>query len=221
MGWAGPRSSIAPVGLMTPSEIPQTGPLRVLIADESDDALELLRRVLEQHLGHDVVPFAVSAREAAAIIEREDPDVSFVMVHHDDEHALRLISEAVERSSGPVIAHIGNNGGPEPGFVARAAELGVSAYVSTGKPEDVQAAIEVALRRHRESSELSERVEELEGALDRRVTIERAKGILMERHSVDDGAAFELLREHARSSGRRVAAVAAAVVEGHALLPRN
>lgn len=206
---------------MTSSDTPRIGPLRVLVADESDQALERLRRVLEEDLGHDVVSFAVSAGEAAAIIEREDPDVSFVMVHHDDEHALRLISEAVERSSGPVIAHIGGNGGPEPDFVARAAELGVSAYVSTGASEDVQAAIEVALRRHRERSELSERVDELEGALDRRTTIERAKGILMERHSVDDGKAFELLRDHARSSGRRVATVAAAVVEGHALLPRN
>ena len=41
----------------------------------------------------------------------------------------------------------------------------------------------------------------------------------MERHSVDDRQAFELLREHARSSGRRVVDVAQTVLDGHALLP--
>jgi response regulator NasT len=50
--------------------------------------------------------------------------------------------------------------------------------------------------------------------------IERAKGIVMERHSVDETAAFELLRDHARSSNRRVLDVARAVIDGHGLLPK-
>ena len=51
--------------------------------------------------------------------------------------------------------------------------------------------------------------------------IERAKGILMERHSADERQAFELLREQARSSSRRVVEVAQSVIDGHALLPRD
>jgi response regulator NasT len=51
--------------------------------------------------------------------------------------------------------------------------------------------------------------------------IERAKGILMERHGVGDREAFELLRENARSASRRVVDVAQTVVDGHALLPRS
>ena len=42
----------------------------------------------------------------------------------------------------------------------------------------------------------------------------------MERHGVDDRAAFERVREHARSTNRTVVDVAAAVAEGHALLPK-
>jgi AmiR/NasT family two-component response regulator len=74
------------------------------------------------------------------------------------------------------------------------------------------------MRRWREQHELAEQVERLEGALARRALIERAKGILMERHSLADRAAFELMREHARSHNRTVVDVAAAVTEGHALL---
>ena len=83
----------------------------------------------------------------------------------------------------------------------------------------MQGAIEIAMRRHEETARLAEQVERLESALERRGAIERAKGILMERHSIDERAAFELLREHARRSNRRVVELAHAVADGHALLP--
>jgi hypothetical protein len=49
--------------------------------------------------------------------------------------------------------------------------------------------------------------------------IERAKGILMERHSIDDASAFELLRERSRLDNRKLVDLATAVVDGHRLLP--
>ena len=140
------------------------------------------------------------------------------MVHQDDEHALSLISEAVEFASGPVIATVRDG---DADFLARAAEHGISAYVQGTEPEAVQGAIEVALRRYRETAALAGKVDQLEGALQRRVVIERAKGILMERHSTDERQAFELLRENARANSRRVVEVAQSVVDGHALLPRD
>jgi len=191
--------------------------LRVLIADENENALEILRATLEE-LGHEVTPFAVSVAEAAELIAREDPDLTVVMVHQDDEHALSLIAEAVEFASGPVIATVRDG---DADFLARAAEHGISAYVQGTEPESVQGAIEVALRRYRETAQLAGKVDQLEGALARRVVIERAKGILMERHSADEREAFELLRENARANSRRVVEVAQSVVDGHALLPRN
>ncbi|MGH2969005.1 MAG: ANTAR domain-containing response regulator, partial [Solirubrobacteraceae bacterium] len=103
--------------------------------------------------------------------------------------------------------------------VARAAERGVSALVDSNNPQHVQASIEVAIRRYREAARLNEKVGQLESALERRAVIERAKGIVMERHALGERAAFERLREHARGSNRRVVEVAQAVVDGHALLP--
>jgi len=191
--------------------------LRVLVADEDRRALDELGRTLTG-LGHEVTPYAVSVSEAAQLIATEDPDLAFVMAHRDDEHALALIGEAVEYASGPVIAHIR---GGDVDFVARAAERGISAWIETTSPEAVQGAIEVALRRYREAAQLSEKVDQLETALERRSVIERAKGIVMERHSIDEHAAFELLREHARSSNRRVLDVAHAVIDGHGLLPKS
>jgi GAF domain-containing protein len=57
-------------------------------------------------------------------------------------------------------------------------------------------------------------VRQLQHALDHRVTIERAVGMLMERERVDAVAAFARLRTAARSSRRRVADVAAQLLAG-------
>jgi AmiR/NasT family two-component response regulator len=191
--------------------------LRVLIADENESALRSLHEVLAG-LGHEVTPYAVSVSEAVELIAKEDPQIAIVVVHTDDEHALALIGEAVEFASGPVIAQLPD---ADVEFLSRAAERGISAYVESMDPESVQGAIEVAVRRYREASRLHEKVDQLEGALERRAAIERAKGILMERHGVAERDAFELLRDHARASGRRVVDVAQAVLEGHALLPKR
>jgi GAF domain-containing protein len=55
---------------------------------------------------------------------------------------------------------------------------------------------------------------ELQQALDSRVIIEQAKGVLAERHGLDADAAFERLRRHARSHNRTLHAVARDVVAG-------
>ena len=43
----------------------------------------------------------------------------------------------------------------------------------------------------------------------------------MERHSVDDTAAFEMLRDRSRAANRKLVDIASAVVDGHALLPKQ
>jgi AmiR/NasT family two-component response regulator len=191
--------------------------LRVLIADEDRDALHDLASVLEG-LGHEVAPYVVSVSEAIELIGTEDPDLAIVVVHKDDEHALALIAETVEYASGPVIAQTRDG---DVDFVTRAAERGISAWIESSSPEVVQGAIEVALRRYEETSRLQVKVDQLESALERRALIERAKGILMERHGIDEREAFELMRDHARAQSRRVVDVAVAVTDGHALLPKR
>src|ERR1700760_3221930 len=56
--------------------------------------------------------------------------------------------------------------------------------------------------------------EQLQGALNSRVAIEQAKGVLAERLGLDVGRAFELMRDQARVQNRRLAELAAAVASG-------
>src|SRR5918998_6705017 len=179
--------------------------IRILLANEREEDLRALGDVLDE-LGHEVMPFAVSVEEAIELIAREEPEVAFVVLDGNDQHGLALISETVEYAAGPVLVTVRE--AEDPSTFAQAAEMGIAGYVDSWAPEDVQAAIEVALHRHREEQRLNEKVEQLQSALERRAIIERAKGVLMERHAIDERRAFELLRDHARSSGRRVIDVA-------------
>jgi response regulator NasT len=192
-----------------------TASLRILAADEDESTLCAVDELLAQ-LGHTVMAHAVTLKQAAELIAREEPDLSVVAVHDDDEHALELIEEINEYASGPVIVLLGEH---RPEFVSQAAERGIDAFARPRFLAEVQGAIELAVRRHSDTARLTEQVEQLESALERRGTIERAKGILMERHGVDDRKAFELLRQQARRSNRRVVDLAHAVADGHALLP--
>jgi two-component system, response regulator / RNA-binding antiterminator len=181
--------------------------LRVLIANEKRDRLELLAQVVIG-LGHDVIAREIYVKEVGAITAREQPDVAIVGLGLSSEHALDLIAEIVREASCPVIALLHAN---DPGYIHEAAKRGVFAYIIDGSPEELQSAIDITLQRFTE-------YHNLQGAFGRRATIEQAKGILMARHSVDAGRAFQMLRDHSQHNGRKVADVATAIVESHLLL---
>jgi len=180
------------------------GGLRVLVADEDKRALDDISAILRS-LGHEVVGRATSPADASEAIAEEDPQVAMVKLHADDEHALDLIEELIEVGGCPVVALLDSE---DPEFIARAAERGIIAYAQPVDHESVKSSLEIAVRRFAELSELGDAVGNLEDAIVRRATIERAKGILMERHGVSDREAFEMLRTEARSNNRRVYDVA-------------
>ena len=71
------------------------------------------------------------------------------------------------------------------------------------------------------SRELAARAAQLQGALDTRVVIEQAKGMLAERETITVDEAFTLLRNHSRSTGTKLREVAQDVVKGVLRLPRK
>jgi response regulator NasT len=183
-----------------------TDHLRVLIANERRDRLELVVPIVAA-LGHEVIAREIEVEDVGAVTARERPDVALVGLGASSQHALDLIDKIVREAAFPVIALLHE---PDPGFVKEASKRGVFAHISDDDVEDWQSSIDIVLRRFAE-------YHDLQGAFGRRATIERAKGILMERHSVNEQNAFEMLREHSRTSNGKLIDLATAVVDGHRL----
>jgi AmiR/NasT family two-component response regulator len=188
----------------------ETEQLRVLIANERKDGLALVAPIVAS-LGHEVIAREIEVADVGAVTARERPDVALVGLGESSEHALDLIERIVQEAACPVIVLIHAS---DPNFVKEASKRGVFAYISDAEAGDWQSSIDIVLRRFAE-------YHDLEGAFGRRAVTERAKGILMERHSVDETTAFEMLRDHARAANRKLVDIAGAVVDGHALLPRR
>jgi len=182
----------------------------VLIANERKDRLALVAPIVAA-LGHEVIAREIDVEDVGAVTARERPDVALVGLGASSDHALGLIERIVREASCPVIALLH---APDADFVREASKRGVFAYITDTDTVDWQSSIDIVLRRFAE-------YHDLEGAFGRRAITERAKGILMERHSVNDATAFEMLRGHSRDANRKLFDIASAVVDGHRLLPKD
>jgi response regulator NasT len=167
--------------------------LRVLVADEDRGQLEPVGRALEE-LGHEVIALAVEPAETARATHEHRPDLAIVALHEDKEHALELIGQIVDEAACPVCLLAKQ---PSREFLSEAARRGVFAHLDSTDPTELSGGIDIAVERFRQFRDLL-------GAFDRRARIERAKGLLMERHGISAEAAFERLRGHARDTRRPI-----------------
>lgn len=182
--------------------------LRILIVGDGPDRRQHIAAAASG-LGHAAAIADADLGRVGELMRSERPDVALVVVG-DNEGSLAMIERIVKEAACPVIAILDVE---DPGFVDQAARLGIFAYIAEGMDEqELQSSIDIALRRFAE-------YHALEGAFGRRALTERAKGILMERHDLSEQEAFSMLRDHARSSSRKVVDVAQSVVESRSLLP--
>ena len=159
--------------------------LRVLIANERKDRLALVAPIVVA-LGHEVIAREIDVADVGAVTARERPDVALVGLGESSQHALELIEKIVREAACPVIVLLHAR---DPEFIREASKRGVFAHISDADVEDWQSSIDIVLRRFAE-------YQDLEGAFGRRALIERAKGVLMERHAIDEASR---LRNDART----------------------
>ena len=182
--------------------------LRILVADGRRAILDEVARTVSG-LGHDVVGQA-DLGDVAALTASLRPDAAIVIVGESSAHALDLIGRIVTEASCPVIAILDVE---DEAFIREAARRGIFAYITMGREAAaLQSSLDVVLSRFAE-------YHGLEGAFARRAITERAKGILMERHAIDEKQAFTMLREEARRTNRKITDVAEAVALSVTLLP--
>lgn len=185
-------------------DVHEIRPLRVLIANERQDRLVNVKRIVET-LGHEVITPQIEVEDVGEFTRVERPDVAIVGLGESTQHALDLIERIVHEAVCPVVTllHV-----PDKEFVAEAARRGVFAYATDDEPvEEWQNAIEIALRRFAQ-------LHDLESAFAKRAVTERAKGILIERHSISEYEALQMVRDRAKLDGCTLVEAAQSIIGG-------
>lgn len=188
--------------------------LAVVVADDDPEALEAAARLVEA-AGHRVVARESDAAEVVSAISRHGAQLAVIAVHENTERVLRLVETINDTAACRTVLLFDDE---DTQLVRDALDRGLDAYAGRTTPAALNAAIALARRRFAELEAHGRQIRNLKAGAQRRALLERAKGVIMERHDVDERGAYELLRSHARDTRTSLAEVADAVVRARALL---
>ena len=183
--------------------------MKVLVAEDETiirlDLVEMLARA-----GLEVVGEARDGIEAVELARSQQPDLAVLDVKMPRLDGIEAARRILDERPIPIVM-LTAYGQDE--LVGRAVEAGVFGYlVKPFREVDLLPAIQAARARHEELAALREQVDSLAEALAARKSIERAKGLLMEREGLSEQEAFARLRKASQVSGRPLRVVADAVV---------
>ena len=197
------------MALMTKPVADPTGtpPRRVVIAeDEALIRLDLAEMLREE--GYQVVGEAGDGQEAVDLAESLRPDLVIMDVKMPRRDGIDAAAEIAAKRIAPVVLLTAFS---QRDLVEKARDAGAMAYlVKPFSISDLVPAIEVALSRFTEITELEREVADLGDRLETRKLVERAKGLLQAKHGMTEPEAFTWMQRAAmdrRTSMKRVAEV--------------
>ena len=184
-----------------------TPPRRVVIAeDEALIRLDLAEMLREE--GYQVVGEAGDGQEAVDLAEALRPDLVIMDVKMPRRDGIDAAAEIAAKRIAPIVILTAFS---QRDLVEKARDAGAMAYlVKPFSISDLIPAIEVALSRFAEITELEREVADLGERLETRKLVERAKGLLQARHAMTEPEAFSWMQRAAmdrRTSMKRVAEV--------------
>jgi response regulator NasT len=190
-------------------------PTRVVIA-EDEAIIRLDLKELLQEEGYDVVGETGRGDEAIELVRRLRPELVILDIKMP---GLDGLSAARQIAGERLAAVLMVTAFSQRELVEQARDAGALAYlVKPFQKSDLIPAIEVAIGRFAELTSLEREVEDLQGRLDARKTIDRAKGRLMDDHGMAEQDAWRFLQQSAMTNRVRIDEVAQQVLDG-ALTP--
>ena len=186
-------------------------PTRVVIA-EDEAIIRLDLKELLQEEGYDVVGETGRGDEAIELVRDLRPDLVILDIKMP---GLDGLSAARHVASERLAAVLMVTAFSQRELVEQARDAGALAYlVKPFQKSDLIPAIEVALGRFAELSALERDVEDLQSRLEARKTIDRAKGRLMDAHSMAEQDAWRFLQQQAMANRVKIDEIARRVVDG-------
>lgn len=183
---------------------------RVVVAeDEALIRLDLVEMLREE--GYDVVGEAGDGQRAVELAEELRPDLVIMDVKMPRRDGIDAASEIASKRIAPVVILTAFS---QRELVERARDAGAMAYlVKPFSKSDLVPAIEVAATRFSEIAALEREVAGLTERLETRKLVERAKGMLMDKHAMSEPDAFRWIQRAAMDRRTTMKQVAEVVLE--------
>jgi response regulator NasT len=184
---------------------------RVVIAEDEAIIRLDLKETLEEE-GYEVVGETGRGDEAVELVREHGPDLVILDIRMPGLDGLSAAREiAGERRAAVLILTAYS----QRDLIEQARDAGALAYlVKPFQKTELLPAVEVALGRFREMQALHDQTASLEESLEARKLVDRAKGLLMDRHGLSEADAFSFVQKSAMSERVTMREIAEKVIAG-------
>jgi len=185
--------------------------IRIFVAeDEAIIRLDIVETLTS--MGFDVVGQAARGDDAEDQIRELNPDVAVLDIKMPGKSGIEVARSLTDDL---VCAVVILSAFSQRGLVDEAIEAGVLSYlIKPFQRNEIAVQIEVAQARHRQMKELAGEVDSLNTRLSDRVILDRAKGVLIDKHGMGEAEAMRYVQKRAMDQRRPVRDVASDVLDG-------
>jgi AmiR/NasT family two-component response regulator len=193
---------------------PDASTRRVLIAEDEALIRLDLKEMLEEE-GYEVCGEAGDGESAVRMATELRPDLVIFDVKMPVLDGISAAEQVTAARIAPVVILTAFS---QRELVERARDAGAMAYlVKPFQKKDLLPTIEMAISRYTEVVALESEVADLQGRLEARKIVERAKGVLQSEHAMTEPAAFRWIQKTAMDQRASMRSVAEAVLSGESV----
>ncbi len=184
-------------------------PARIIVA-EDDPVIRMDLKEELQRQGYLVVGDVGDGQSAVTMAREVRPDVVVMDIRMPEMDGITAADLLTRERLAPVLLLTAFS---DDELIERARNAGVVHYVTKPwSPRDLKPAIELALARFQEFRSLEGQVKKLEDQLETRKRVERAKGVLMDKHKLSEQEAFRRIQKLSMNSRKSMREVADAIL---------
>ena len=181
----------------------------IVVEDEALIRMDIVETLREG--GFDVVGEASNGEEALALAREFKPDVVVMDVKMPVMDGITAAEHIAKERLAPVVLLTAFS---QTELVERARDAGAMAYVvKPFTPADLLPAVEIAASRFVEIRALENEIADINERMETRKTVERAKGILMEKMQLNEPEAFRWIQKTSMDRRLTMREVAEAVID--------
>ena len=183
--------------------------IRVVIAEDEAIIRLDLRETLE-NAGYMVLADTGRGDEAVELVRKHKPEVVILDVKMPGMDGIQAAREIASTEDTAVVILTAFS---QRELIDEAVDAGALAYlVKPYQQSDLVPAIEIARRRHKEMRDLTDQAKTLEDRLKARKIIEKAKGLLIDKSTLNEDEAFKFIQTTAMSDRKTMLEIAEKII---------